>query len=815
MTRLLLAVAAVSLLSLPAAGYEIGSRELVRPADAPVTFRAPQLKALQSVQLDPVLEKAASTRHPLDGRVQVGFVRALPKSADVAEWVATAGGFVATLDVASPASAGIRTRLDLAGLHAPLEVRVQGADGRINVMSVDPAATREAWTPFSAGETQRVELFSRQRPEAGAVRVGAVVHFTESPLEKAAGTCTVSALCTTGDATLDAAIAQRRKSVMRINFIDGGASFLCSATLINSDKFPAAYVLTANHCIGDAASANTVTSFWNYEPVSCQDLTPNPNQTQIGGGMQLVFTNQNIDSTLMLLNGTPPAGAVYSAISTAPLTVGTAVTSLSHPAGDTMRLALGSISRNYGIIGFAQQMTGVRFTRGIIQGGSSGSGLFTLSGNQLVMRAILSGTTVREGGMSCTTTTEEGLYGSLGTFGLQMAQFLSNAPTPSDDAPNRFQDATALGALSTPINGRGILAFDNRRIDYPGDLDLYQFTLSAPAVVSAYTEGANIDTIGSILDSRGVVLGNPDDDTLAANDDANADNNHFGITRRLPAGTYYLQVGHYEPTGTGAYNLRIRADALDVNRTALYWNALESGWGINMNQQDDKLFATLFTYNANGTPVWLVMSDGRLQGDGSFQGTLYRTTGPAFNTVPWPAAGAQSTAVGTMRVVFDVVTTRLTYTFEGATVAKNIVPQRFGGALPTCEWSAFDRAFNENYQDLWWNPAENGWGVNIAHQGDLLFATLFTYDASGQPVWYVMSRGDKSGTGFSGTLYRTTGPAFNASPWTAATATAVGTMSFSFEHGNRGTMTYTVNGVTVTKQIQRQVFGALRPSCAS
>ena len=42
---------------------------------------------------------------------------------------------------------------------------------------------------------------------------------------------------------------------------------------------------------------------------------------------------------------------------------------------------------------------------------------------------------------------------------------------------------------------------------------------------------------------------------------------------------------------------------------------------------------------------------------------------------------------------------------------------------------------------LWWNPAENGWGVNFTHQGNILFATLFTYDANRAPLWLVMSNG--------------------------------------------------------------------------
>ena len=53
------------------------------------------------------------------------------------------------------------------------------------------------------------------------------------------------------------------------------------------------------------------------------------------------------------------------------------------------------------------------------------------------------------------------------------------------------------------------------------------------------------------------------------------------------------------------------------NYTGLWYNApaeSESGWGINFTQQGDTLFGTLFTYDADRSPMWLVMSGGQRQG---------------------------------------------------------------------------------------------------------------------------------------------------------------------------------------------------------
>lgn len=114
--------------------------------------------------------------------------------------------------------------------------------------------------------------------------------------------------------------------------------------------------------------------------------------------------------------------------------------------------------------------------------------------------------------------------------------------------------------------------------------------------------------------------------------------------------------------------------------------------------------------------------------------------------------------------------------------------------------------FGTDFTDLWFNPAEQGWGVNVIQQSGTLFATLFVYGADSTPRWYVASDLRGGGTSFSGTLYQTNGPAFSA-PWTGGAAVnAVGSMTFNFSGFNSGTLTYVVNGVTVNKSIQRQTF---------
>jgi hypothetical protein len=139
-----------------------------------------------------------------------------------------------------------------------------------------------------------------------------------------------------------------------------------------------------------------------------------------------------------------------------------------------------------------------------------------------------------------------------------------------------------------------------------------------------------------------------------------------------------------------------------------------------------------------------------------------------------------------------------------------------------------------NFQDLWWNSPANsepGWGVNITHQGNILFATWFTYGPDGKGVWYVMSNGARqadpgspvdqygmmmpmyTGYTYSGALYSTTGAPFSNYDPSRFQFVQVGNATFDFPNPSIGTFTYTVNGVTQAKTITRQVYSATMTTC--
>lgn len=109
--------------------------------------------------------------------------------------------------------------------------------------------------------------------------------------------------------------------------------------------------------------------------------------------------------------------------------------------------------------------------------------------------------------------------------------------------------------------------------------------------------------------------------------------------------------------------------------------------------------------------------------------------------------------------------------------------------------------------DMWWNPAESGWGLNIILQNNVAFATFFIYDSSGKPVWYTAQLADQGNFVFSGSLYATTGPWFGG-PFNAGSVTVrpAGTATFTLQYLNQAALTYSVDGVAVSKTLQRQTW---------
>ncbi len=246
--------------------------------------------------------------------------------------------------------------------------------------------------------------------------------------------------------------------------------------------------------------------------------------------------------------------------------------------------------------------------------------------------------------------------------------------------------------------------------------------------------------------------------------------------------------------------------------TGLWWNPDESGWGVHLTQRRNILFAVWFTYDAAGAPKWYFASSCAMSrplpcptcvANAICNGKLYETLGPRFFLGPFNPGAVQTTEAGLLEILFqDQDNAAMTYVIghNGRTVPI----RRMAFRAPT--------SLAIDYTDLWWNPAESGWGLGITQQADTMFLTWFVYDDFGAPTWLVASdcAVSASGNGCSGTLYRTAGPPGPIASLTFDPARvslgAVGHIDVVFTDGNNGMITYTVDGRTGTKAITRELF---------
>jgi hypothetical protein len=238
--------------------------------------------------------------------------------------------------------------------------------------------------------------------------------------------------------------------------------------------------------------------------------------------------------------------------------------------------------------------------------------------------------------------------------------------------------------------------------------------------------------------------------------------------------------------------------------SGLWWNAAESGWGIHFTQRGAILFAAWYTYDAQGNPKWYVAPNCPFSSSNAVSGNctsaLYEVAGTAFFGHDFNPDLFHPTQVGTLQLSFqNTNAASMTYTVGTQTRTVAIVRQIF--LIPATSPPAVD------FTDLWWNPSESGWGMAMAHQFGNVFLAWYVYDGTGKPFWYVAPACTVSGSSCSGALYRTTGPAFGPplDP-NQVHAFAVGSAIVSFVDANNAVLSFTVDGVTATKTITRQLF---------
>jgi YVTN family beta-propeller protein len=386
--------------------------------------------------------------------------------------------------------------------------------------------------------------------------------------------------------------------------------------------------------------------------------------------------------------------------------------------------------------------------------------------------------------------------GSTAVFGVTVIDAATNTVVGNLSAANGYAYAVATDSANSRVYSRTVDTAVTVNEDVGGAPAFWRAGVGAGPGGIAVTAG----------DTRLYAV-NSGDDSVSVIDVATR-----AVIATIPVGTAPIAFGQFiGPTGN-----------LSTNYQGLWWasGGTESGWGVNFAHSGDRIFATWYTYDTSGKAWWLSMLATRTTPTSNvYSGPIYADTGPSFDNFLGAGIPAQ---VGTGTLTFaDANSGSFAYTI-GTTLpptAQTKAIARYDlatGPQPTCVYSAITPNFAAatNYQDLWWaaNGAEPGWGVNFAHQGDTLFATWYTYDVDGTPLWLSALAPRVGGNVYRGPLYRTSGPRFDGYNAALVLPVPVGTATFTFADGDHATFDYTTSGagglpvVTQSKEITRFAF---------
>jgi hypothetical protein len=328
--------------------------------------------------------------------LEIGFARNIARSSvdlNTLAWQPLADGSrAARFEVSSSGAVALRAGLSLRGAGAASAVlHFAGNDGRVfEQRGADFAGNAPGWSPVVAGDTVAIELILPKgvRTNALSLKIPQLSHLDVSPVASErefqakigeSDYCEKDIVCRTSPPS---GFVSTAKSVARMTFTSGGGTYLCTGTLLNNNHSPKKRLFwTAAHCINNQTVANSLQTYWFYDVTTCNGSTVNPAYTTLSGGAYLRHANNTRDTALLELKTAPPSGAVYAGWSSAAIgATGTAIEGIHHPAGDVKKYSLGSVTGLSTSIDGKSPLYRVVWNTGVTEGGSSGSGLFTVTG---------------------------------------------------------------------------------------------------------------------------------------------------------------------------------------------------------------------------------------------------------------------------------------------------------------------------------------------------------------------------------------------------------------------------------------------------
>jgi len=320
------------------------------------------------------------------------------------------GGYTTwTASISSQDANAIRLQVDLSRLGFEDEVFV--ISPRTNV-SFGPYTLADAveggnWLTVVEGDAALLAIRSKSdtRPQVDLLNVS---HFFENLRDIAAeqGTMLKQLECQINVACEENELVQLLKTGVGLMFFPaGGGTSACTGTLINNPLTEELepYFITAYHCVSEQSQARGTDVIWDFESSTCEvDTVPSLDTLPRSRGECVLTTNGTLDASLLALRSVADAGGSYGAYgrffsgwSTEPVQTGEFVFGIHHPAASHKRFSEGDVvgTNQTIVLGdgtvWQEQIT-VEWTRGLTEGGSSGSGLFRFTEADCALVGMLS-----------------------------------------------------------------------------------------------------------------------------------------------------------------------------------------------------------------------------------------------------------------------------------------------------------------------------------------------------------------------------------------------------------------------------------------
>jgi len=242
------------------------------------------------------------------------------------------------------------------------------------------------------------------------------------------------------------------------------------------------------------------------------------------------------------------------------------------------------------------------------------------------------------------------------------------------------------------------------------------------------------------------------------------------IPRRYAAFDAKDQLSFFvEMTGPGIYHgmtAKLDLPAFQETFDGLWWNPAESGSSMTVQRgQSGAIFASWYTFDEQGDPIWFYMSNGKRLPSGVIEGDAYLPTGQPGFEVPYVAARfVPGNPVGRFRIhLSNGLPTQLEYDVQGRRGTKSL--QQF---------VLRDRDGNicRTHNGVWWDPLEPGNAVAV--HGALLnqgtgcsaLAVWMTFRPDGRAEWVFTGLGGVAGqsvvpvVSYAGPLFKLKGTHF-------------------------------------------------------